>query len=224
MLSVFAAVDDENLQRAQAKLDLATRTLHELFERADSDGSMAVDIEEFQAMLRLPETSVTLRHNTAVTVDDLADLFCWLDKNKDGYLSIQEFLDGFVWLNEDFTQKSVLKMNGQLTKELLDLERRLLRQIEDSFEKFFQAVQDPVRKILVVTQQIQRVDFMLHGHAEMLTKACSGRLKRRNLEQTEARLMHKIAGLEHAVRKLDEMEAAGLVRLVDPRLRSTLTP
>jgi len=218
MLAVREHLTTMDTLMAEMKIKRATELMQDFFERADTDNSRTIDQDEFKAMLANPETDTILRTYTDISKKDLEDLFTWMDRNKDGLLTIDVFMWSFKWLNEEFGQKSFLKMNQLLTSHLKSVEKRLVTIVDERMERFLAAVEDPIRKILVITSQIQRLDVVLCGQAGRLKELCTGRITQGQLQLMEERLHGKIDMLEEAVERLDVLEAKGLLGLEEPAI------
>merc|ERR1711865_1083694 len=104
------------------------------------------------------ETMRVLMHHANVNAQDLQDLFNWLDSDKDGSISIKEFVEGFRWLNDVVSPKSFVKLQEYLSSDLRLVEAQMVKSIEERFDRLISAVKQPLRKINAVTTQVQRLD------------------------------------------------------------------
>eukprot|EP00928_Gymnodinium_smaydae_P060403 TRINITY_DN4405_c1_g2_i1.p1 TRINITY_DN4405_c1_g2~~TRINITY_DN4405_c1_g2_i1.p1 ORF type:complete len:585 (+),score=160.39 TRINITY_DN4405_c1_g2_i1:183-1757(+) len=215
ILAVKVDLEGDERKRAEERLARATECLHELFTKADADGSFAIDREEFNAMLSHPDTEKTLRMYTSVTTSDLSDLFDWMDQNNDGDLSMEEFLFGFYWLNEEMGPKSFLKLQQQVHKKIMRMKNKLCNQVQQSFDRFFTAVRDPLHKVCVITEQIQRIDVSLHQRAAQLKEAAQGKITRDQLAVLERNLQAKLDVFEQAVERMEMLAERGLIEVVE---------
>lgn len=81
--------DDES--REEEKREFVTTVLADIFEQLDSNGDGELDYEEFQALLKSKEVLILLSENTDINIQDLEDMWQWLDTDKSGSLTIAEF-------------------------------------------------------------------------------------------------------------------------------------
>merc|ERR1719203_726796 len=151
----------DTTDREQQRGNMAIQVLEQLFRKADSDDSGEISREEFDAMLLCTDVTKQLMEHSAVNAEDLNELFEWLDHDKDGNVSIKEFLDGFRWLNDNISPKSFLKLQEEVATDLKNLETRCVGFINERFDALIAAVSQPLRKIHAVTEQIQRIDVQL---------------------------------------------------------------
>lgn len=170
LLAVMTGVVSENMMaiREQMKLEevvreterkaLAVEVLLELFRSADEDDGGEICREEFDSLMTDPAIVRKLERYTTVSPADLAELFDWIDADHDGNISQEEFVTGFKLLNEDLSVKTIIRSENHLKHELGEMERRLRRRIEDKLEEFIRPLIKPVRKIGVITEQLQILD------------------------------------------------------------------
>lgn len=211
MLAVREQLAEDDKRREEDRFQQATNLLHQLFLKADADGSNEVSEEEFKVFLMHPQTKTALQQYTSIAVSDLEDLFAWLDIDGDGTLSIEEFMHGFRLLNETFSQKTLLKMQQELTVSWRKLGVQMKQAIDDAFDKFLVAAKDPMGRVNVITEQIQRIDINLSGQAQRLKTELAGRITRKQLYRSEERLDAQLDALLSAVERLDELHSLGVV-------------
>jgi len=215
MIAVKEQVTSEEMQRDQQRQGLASDALHELFRKADMDGSGTISRDEFHAMLCCRDLTRSLLEHTVFTAQDMLDLFEWLDHDKDGMITIEEFLTGFRWLHEQISPKNFLKLQEELSTELRELEQRVLVFINERFDRLLAVVKQPLRKIVAVTEQIQRLDIMLSSGSR-LGEVMRSRATRGAVAEFEQRVSSQIDMLLEAVERLEQLQAKGLIeRLPD---------
>jgi len=216
MIAVREQITSEEKDSHKKTNYVDLQMLNAKFRQADSNNDIAISREEFNAMLGDATTMRSLMHMSNVNAQDLAELFEWLDSDKDGHISATEFIDGFRWLNEQVSPKSFVKLQEKLSADLRGLEVRLVAFINDRFDKLITAVRAPLRKINAVTTQVQRLDSTCSEMSQLLRQRSKVRLTRAGLAEVEKRLSARIDALGEAVEQLAELQAAGLVK-VEPR-------
>jgi len=106
-------------------------------------------------ILHSPDVLRLLQNNTNIKVQDLEDLWNWLDNDGSGEVTIDEFMQGFQWLNETFKPKTLMRLQEKITKDVADLRRSMEKLINDKFDGILGQVHGPLRKIHAVTEQVQ---------------------------------------------------------------------
>lgn len=214
--------DAENI--AKEKQVMAKQALKDLFLSADADGSGEINKEEFNNMLMWTDITKQLMQHASVNVQDLHELFEWLDRDGDGMVSVNEFLDGFEWLSGKITPKSFLKLQEQVGSDLGCVEATLIDFLEERFDNFISAVSQPLRKIHALTEQIQRVDVQLgtkcnsNGSQETVAEVTEDLVGRGPstalaLRQFEEKMNKRLDRMLDLVQNLDRLQAKGLIRL-----------
>jgi len=210
MIAVREAVTSEERQGAVGK-GMAVSVLIEKFHQADLDKSGNMSMAEFQEMAADAETMRQLMLHANVGAQDLQDLFEWLDHNKDGEISIREFLEGFSWLNEPVSPKSFVKLQEKLCADLHKLEVLAVSYINERFDRLIQSVRQPLRKINAVTAQLNRLDSTCAEMSRLLGERTKTRLTREGLAECERRLTARIDALVEAVDVIDNLHAKGFL-------------
>mmetsp|Transcript_90199 Transcript_90199/g.291594 ORF Transcript_90199/g.291594 Transcript_90199/m.291594 type:complete len:584 (+) Transcript_90199:239-1990(+) len=224
---MIAAGEKRNIEtesRHQEQQFMATQALLELFEKADADGSGSISKEEFNNMLMWTDVTKSLMDSSAVNAQDLHELFDWLDHDKDGVVTVTEFQSGFAWLTDDITPKSFLKLQEEVSSDLLLIENKLVDFINTRFDTLTSSVVQPLRKIHALTEQIQRLDVQvctrsrLSEHEDTLDGVSKelmrrGPQTRASLLSLEDRVGRRLDKLLDLVEQLDRLRSQGLVRL-----------
>lgn len=210
MVAVKEQVTQQDREIAEKRRFVANETLVELFRCTDTDGSGTLSRREFEGMLHRADI---LRHllmlAPVINVQDLTELFDWLDHDKNDEIELTEFLEGFIWLNEDLNPKSFVKLQEQVARDLKLFERRALMYVDARFDQVTANVRQPLRKIHAVTEQIQRLDATLSNLEEDVR--CN--LTRGDLAEMERRLSDRIDSVLGAVEGLAGLKAKGLVKV-----------
>lgn len=228
MIAAREKINSEAMDRANERSGMAMQVIENLFHRADADGSGEISREEFNTMLMWTDITKQLMEHTTINAQDLNELFEWLDHDKDGMVSIKEFMDGFRWLNDTISPKSFLKLQEEAAVDIRNLEKTLVGFANARFDALIGAVLKPLRKIHAVTEQIQRLELQLcmggggfggkAPGAETLDSLCAdlkrhGPPTREALEEFERRISKRLDKLLEMVDRLDRLQAKGLVRL-----------
>ncbi|CAJ1337974.1 unnamed protein product [Effrenium voratum] len=188
--------------------------LVDFFRRADTDGSGEISKDEFNSMLLCTDIMKTVMEESSLDAQDLGELFEWLDADKDGVVSIEEFLRGFRWLVATVDPKGLLKLEEELAGDFHRLTRRMVDHVNQCFDQLLESVNVPLSKISAITEQIQRLD-RLTTSLMRCPEEMEGKVECSNLDLVEGRLAKKLEQLAEAVQKLEELEAQGLVKLDD---------
>merc|ERR1719229_483561 len=101
---------------------------------------------EFEAMLRSPTITTKITKNTHLKVQDLQDLFDWLDHDGGGTITIDEFMTGFKWVNEPLRAKSLVKLQERLLSDIYNIERTVSSNLERRLSEVQKLVTAPLRK------------------------------------------------------------------------------
>eukprot|EP00341_Mesodinium_pulex_P006775 CAMPEP_0116976266 /NCGR_PEP_ID=MMETSP0467-20121206/56369_1 /TAXON_ID=283647 /ORGANISM="Mesodinium pulex, Strain SPMC105" /LENGTH=437 /DNA_ID=CAMNT_0004668983 /DNA_START=1 /DNA_END=1311 /DNA_ORIENTATION=+ len=159
MIAVREAITYEE-RNGKPEQEEVVEALAEVFNKADADGSGEISKEEFTAMLMWTDISKHLVAHLGVNNQDLNQLFDWLDKDKDGVIDIDEFVNGLFWLNNDINPKSLLKLQEELAVVMRSLQVQLCdhanKRFDDDPRRLAAAGKNPS-----VTEQIQRLDLQL---------------------------------------------------------------
>jgi len=143
--------DDRELERRQAIQEV----LLDVFERLDADGSGELSFAEFQVMLRSREVIQLVASDTNIKLQDLHDLWGWCDDNNTGSVTAGRFIQGFQWLSEPVNGKMMLKLQENMSHQILKLQRRVEVLMTSNFNMLEHQINPPLRKIHAVTEQVQ---------------------------------------------------------------------
>eukprot|EP00931_Biecheleriopsis_adriatica_P057047 TRINITY_DN33830_c0_g1_i2.p1 TRINITY_DN33830_c0_g1~~TRINITY_DN33830_c0_g1_i2.p1 ORF type:complete len:630 (+),score=146.76 TRINITY_DN33830_c0_g1_i2:72-1961(+) len=206
------STETDDGDKKEKEYGLAEQDLLELFHRADIDDSGEISHDEFNNMLLCTDVMKPLMLNSALDAQDLHDLFIWLDVNKDNKVSATEFTQGFKWLIANIDPKGLLRLEEELGHEIYQLKKLLLAHVDKVFDHFLAEVSIPIRKIMAVTEQIQRLDRVL-DHLRESSSEGKDKILCRTLDETERRISQRLDMLADAVAKLDKLQKAGAVKL-----------
>lgn len=150
-------VKEDELKEQKRKQNI-TNTLFALFAKADCDGSGSVSRNEFNAMLRDPSLMKILIKNSNLRVQDLHDLFDWLDHDGGGTITIDEFMVGFKWVNDPLSAKSIVKLQERLISDMLFLKHDTLDLIDQGSQEVMELITHPIRKVHAIADQMDTLD------------------------------------------------------------------
>jgi len=159
MIALKSKIMSEDLLREEERRQHVGEVLQDIFERLDEDGNGELTSEELQFMLKSREVQQLLETHTNIAVQDLENVFSWLDHDQSGTISWDEFMYGFKWLNDPFKPKTLLRLREKLTKDIKDLMLRMEGCFSSSVDKVVAEVEPPIRKIYAMSEQVQ----MLHA-------------------------------------------------------------
>jgi len=171
MIALRAQIIREDDQREKDTKMKSREVLMEIFMRANIDKDGELSYGEFQDMLQSQELMDLLRKWTNIKVDDLEDLWNWLDDDENGSVSLDEFLGGFTWLNEPFKPKTLLRLQEKVTHVLRHLSHRVENFINKTFDDITKHVQPPLSKMAAVTEQVQMLEASVQSLRMSLWKA-----------------------------------------------------
>lgn len=215
MIAVREQINSEEKMDSHKKGTLDADALLGKFRKADGDNSGEITHDEFDKLVGDAETMRQLMLHGNVNAQDLQDLFDWLDSDKNGAITIKEFVEGFRWLNEEVTPKSFVKLQEKLSSDLRLVEDKIVTHIHDRFDRLLSTLRQPLRKINAVTTQVQRLDATCSEMSNLLRERRKSRLTREGLAEAERRLSARIDALLEAIDTLAHLQKAGLVKAVD---------
>jgi len=189
----------------------------ELFMMADKNGDGSISREECNAMLTSQEAVTRLIKHMNVKVQDLQELFDWLDYNKDGEVTAHEFIQGFLWLNDPLNTKSLIKLHHRLITESTVLKTSIANTLDERFSGFLRMVQGPLRKIHAVTEQIHNLDSTFREIRSVLEDEVerdkSTECTTEGLQAAEKRLAQRIDEMSLRVKRLSQLSDQGVVSM-----------
>jgi len=214
MIAVREQINSDEKMDSHKKGTLDADALLGKFRKADGDNSGEITHDEFDQLVGDAETMRLLMLHGNVNAQDLQDLFDWLDSDKNGTITVKEFVEGFRWLNEEVTPKSFVKLQEKLSSDLRLVEDKIVTHIHDRFDRLLSTLRQPLRKINAVTTQVQRLDATCSEMSNLLRERRKTRLTREGLAEAERRLSARIDALLEAIDTLAHLQKAGLVRAV----------
>jgi len=215
MIAVKEQLSNEEAQREAAKGERVAEKVLEVFQKVDSNGSGAISREEFNSMLICTDLTKALMEVSFVSPQDLGELFSWLDRDKDGTVDIDEFIQGFRCLNDQLNPKNMLQLKESTSREVLRLEHRLVDFANDRFDSLLATASKPLRKVGVITAQMEHLLATLgQSRNELIIPDPTSprpRATREALAAMEERVSAKIDELDAAVERLGHLHDLGLV-------------
>lgn len=220
MIVIREQMVKEDEHREERRKTQITNLLIELFREADADHSGTVSRQEFDSMLRNPQLTRKITKNTHLKVSDLQDLFEWLDHDGGGTITIDEFMDGFKWVNEPLRSKSLVKLQERLTTDLNGLERTVIGVVEKRAAEVQKLVGAPLRKVHAITEQMQSLDVHFTEIRNNLREQTFMMPTPQELREVEQRLNNKLSSV---FERLEEIEEAARAAPMGKRRSSTAT-
>merc|ERR1719207_438310 len=98
-------------------------------------------------MLRSPELAKKLARYSKMELKDLYELFEWIDHDKSGTIDVQEFLEGFRWINEPLRSKCLVKVAQRVEHELHLLKNKLTKLIKTRLKEVTEILAEPLEKV-----------------------------------------------------------------------------
>jgi len=203
MIAIREQMRREDEQRETRRKAMITNTLMELFKAADTDQSGTVSREEFEAMLKDLTMMKRLFKHTNIQIRELENLFDWLDHDEGGTITIDEFMQGFKWVNEPLRAKSLVKFQERLTCDFKTLEGTVTRQIGRRFDDLGQVISQPLGKVHAIADQMQNLDIHFGELRQGLKEQCIEIPTSQDIEDVEVRLASK---LNRILQRVEEVE------------------
>merc|ERR1711975_183136 len=126
--------------------------LGDLFRKSDTDNSGQISRDEFDVMLRSHELVKKLTKYSKMQPKDLEELFEWIDHDGSGTINLQEFMEGFRWINEPLRPKSLVKLYQRLSDDIKVLRQRVISTIEGKFSELSDLLGEPLRKVHLICE------------------------------------------------------------------------
>jgi len=154
MLKVRESMERENEDAEQERRVAIARELEGVFSCADIDGDGTMSQVEFEQILKNKKEMKRLHSLTSVRTLDLIELFAWLDYDKNGEVTLDEFVNGFRWIHEPVTGKSLVKLEQHVICHLRQSEQRIQEKLDKEFTELFKKL----RKMNALVEQVQKVE------------------------------------------------------------------
>lgn len=150
MLEVRQAQEQKDSEAFEEFRERLLRVLTEVFTAADKDGSRSLEKEEYTEILSSPFHVRRLQRVANVPIQDMINMFDWIDVDSSGSISFEDFVHGFDWLNEAVTGKSLLKLESTVRHRCCFLERsvRGVRRRLQGLETIMEAQHEEARTAL----------------------------------------------------------------------------
>jgi hypothetical protein len=204
MIAIRDQMIAEDKHKDEIRKATITELLLDLFRKADADNDGTLARDEFTAMIGRPELVKKIQKNTHMNSADMTELFDILDHDGSGTITIEEFMNGFKWLNEPLRAKSLVKLQERLCTDLRNLETNLLRTIRVKAEVIRQTVTQPLRKVYAVTEQLQNLDAHFSELRTVVKEHADALPSEQELRDVEGRLAKRLG---HISAHLAEVEA-----------------
>lgn len=204
MIGIRQQMEREDAKKEALKKEHVLHFLGDLFRQTDADNSGNISRDEFDMMLRSAELVKKLTKYSKMQPKDLEELFEWIDHDNSGTINLQEFLEGFRWINEPLRPKSLVKLYQRLSDDIKILRQSVLRTVETKFEELSKLLGDPLRKVHHICEQMQSLDSTFAEFAVEVQKPMDVPTQE-ELRAVERRLQEK---MNLVVKRLSEVEMA----------------
>jgi len=219
MIAIRDHMAKEDALAEETRKTMITKLLIELFQHADEDHSGTVTRAEFDSLLRSADLARKIERNTHLKIKDLEELFDWLDHDGSGNITIDEFMQGFKWVNEPLRAKSLVKLQERLAVNLRSLEFSVSEAFSTRTEEVLKLVAAPLKKVHAITEQMQTMDVHFGGLRTRIRDFGLAMPSPQDLRDTEYRLNCKIATI---LQRLEEVEQAAIITARREEVEATL--
>jgi len=209
MIAIREQMVKEDEAREEMRRSMITTTLLELFQETDSDHSGTMSRQEFETMLASAELMRKIERNTRLKKQDLQDLFDWIDHDRSGTITIDEFMKGFTWVNEPLRAKLLVKLQERVTLLLGNLQRVVTECVEHRIAEAQRLIAAPLQKVHAITEQMQTLDVHFSGLRQGLREYPPLMPTIQEMREVENRLSEKLALV---ARRLKEVERRALAQ------------
>lgn len=206
MLAIREQMMKEDMKKEEMRKDYVLHFLGELFKQADSDRSGQISKDEFDVMCKNPDLAKKLMKYSKMEVNDLKELFEWVDHDHSGTIDLQEFMEGFKWINEQLRAKSLVKVYQRLGLDLKSIRTNVVATVETRFEEVNNLLGEPLRKVHAICEQMQSLDATFCGFGQEVKNPLEVPTHQ-ELRDAENRLSTKLA---RVYKRLEQVEAAAL--------------
>lgn len=201
------AVVDHLSKDGEADEATAKEMFKDLFQKAGTAKAGFLSYNELETMLNMDEIKKSLQDKLFVNSDDMYELFTVCDKEETGEVSIDDLASELIPFKSPFTPKLIWQLQEDLAFEMSRIRTQLLGAINTRFDAFIARVQSPTRKIIAVTEQIQRISDVLSKPVSVgdVGRGFSKRITRQELYEMEKRLQKRIEDVGTAVERLHQL-------------------
>jgi Ca2+-binding EF-hand superfamily protein len=170
LIAIREQMREQDEKKEQKRKQNITDLLYDLFKKVDEDQSGSISRAEFNSMLKDPQLMKFLITKSNLKLQDLHDLFDWLDHDGGGTITIDEFMLGFKWVNDPLTAKSIVKLQERLTSDLNVVRDTTMELTDQRFQQVMDVVSHPIRKVHAISEQMDNLDEMC-GTLKVVLKA-----------------------------------------------------
>jgi voltage-gated sodium channel len=124
VMAVSNAEDDEKIRKQEAARLKTMKIIRTVFELADADKNGELTLAEFQTAL-LDEEVVQHLTNVDIPRYEAEDLFLLLDVDRNGFVSIEEFVEGCMRVKGEAKAKHLLALQYDVHRVWIDLTEQL---------------------------------------------------------------------------------------------------
>jgi len=153
-------VDDGEVQEQLRKVQSVV--IRRLFDSIDQDGNSVLSKREFDEFVDSRALRDMVASGTNIKPSDLQELWGWMDEAGTGVVSVDKFMESFLWINEPFSQRLVVRMTEKFTREFKAFRSRLISTFDVAFDRLGRQLQAPLTKISVAAEKVQLLTETLH--------------------------------------------------------------
>merc|ERR1719271_1444607 len=124
VMAVSSAEDDEKMRKQEEARLKTMKIIRTVFELADADKNGELTLAEFQSAL-LDEEVVQHLTNVDIPRYEAEDLFLLLDVDRNGFVSIEEFVEGCMRVKGEAKAKHLLALQYDVHRVWIDLTEQL---------------------------------------------------------------------------------------------------
>lgn len=202
MIAIREQMLKEDQKREEMRKEHIIHFLGDLFQKADADNSGQISKDEFDMLLRAPDLTKKLLKYSKMEPKDLEELFEWIDHDNSGTINMQEFMDGFKWINEPLRAKSLVKVNQRLGDDIRALRKSVVDAIESKSEEVNSLLSEPLRKVHAICEQMQTLDSTFGEFAQEVSKPLDMPTKE-ELQAVEERLSNKLMRVRNRLEQVE---------------------
>jgi len=206
MIAIRDQMVKEDVRKEEIRQEHVVLLLKDLFQKADIDNSGCISRDEFTFMLASPALVKKLGKFSKIDVNDLEELFSWIDHDGSGSINQEEFLEGFKWISEPLRAKSLVRLFQRLVDDVRLIKRNVIKRIEDKAEEVNNLMGEPLRKVHAICELMQSLDTNF-GQVLQAVQEPRAVPTEQELADVEFRLTKK---LQKVCKRLAEVEHASL--------------
>jgi len=206
MIAIREQMLKEDEVREAARRSTITKILIEAFQAADKDDSGQLSRKEFDSLLKTPALVRKIEQNTHLNMQDMADLFDWMDHDGSQQVTIDEFMYGFRWVNEPLRSQTAIKLQRRLVEDVHHLQRSVSTCLEQRINEIHKHVVSPLKKMNAITEQLQTLEGLFSHLSRHLRNDASVMPTLAEVHDVDARLNRKMDMIIQRLKALEQKD------------------